>query len=195
MIQDQQSKLSKTTLEGKQVKPLQIIGTQRSAYTHRKNRESKKIRQEMQTIHDKTKKMKEKVVAEKEENVDMTCETETVQIMLVKLPNLTLNGFATRFEVIIPEGYGLNTLRRFVYSGCKAIAINELLAIHLEAGKRCFPFDYPETEAGKDWLKHFKAEQAIHKYLSKPPSKRVNFQKLKIQYPFGNFEERTGRQV
>jgi len=49
----------------------------------------------------------------------------------------------------VPEGYGLQVLRRFVYSGCKAIGIKELLAIHLESGKRCFPYDYPETEAGK----------------------------------------------
>lgn len=91
----------------------------------------------------------------------------------------------------MPEGSGLSVLRRFVYSGCKAIGIKELQAIHLESGKRCFPYDYPETEAGRDWKRNFVAEKQVQKYLLKPPSKRVNFQKLKIPNPFGNYREHS----
>ena len=71
--------------------------------------------------------------------------------MIIKHPCLTENGFGTRFQVLVPEGYGLNIMRRLVYSGCKAIGIKETQAIHLESGQRCFPFDYPETKAGRHW--------------------------------------------
>ena len=71
---------------------------------------------------------------------------ELVTVILIKLPNLTVSGFGTRYQVLVPEGLGLQTLRRFVYSGCRSIALNEYLAINLEcATGRCFPYDYPET--------------------------------------------------
>ena len=74
---------------------------------------------------------------------------EPVTIMLIKLPNLTKSGFGTRYQLIVPEGFGQQVLRRLVYSGCRAIAIKEYLSINLEAGQqRCFPFDFPETKAG-----------------------------------------------
>ena len=79
---------------------------------------------------------------------------EMISIVLIKLPNLAASGFGTRYQILVPEGFGLTTLRRFVYSGCRSIALTEYLAINLECGSsRCFPYDYPETQAGKEWLK------------------------------------------
>ena len=100
---------------------------------------------------------------------------EEVTIILVKLPNLTASGFGTRYQVLVPEGFGLQTLRRFVYSGCRAIALNEYLAITLECGtSRCFPYDFPETAAGREWSSIVNSDK-MQKYVLKPPSKRVNY--------------------
>ena len=96
----------------------------------------------------------QKTVSKEKEDAEIEVEEEnrSVTVILIKLPDMTANGYGTRFQLLVPQGYGLNVLRRFVYSGCKAIGIKEYLAIHMEAGKRCFPFDYPETAAGKDWI-------------------------------------------
>lgn len=139
------------------MKPLEVIGTQRSLYTHRKNRDSKKVKAEMQAIKRKAEAAKETKKEEIEVPVDskvdeeMEEDAESVTLILVKLPALTSSGFGTRYQLIAPEGYGLNLLRRFIYSGCKAIGIKETLSIHLEAGQRCFPYDFPETPAGRHW--------------------------------------------
>ena len=87
----------------------------------------------------------------------------------------------------MPEGYGLQVLRRLSYSGCKVIALREYLSICLEAGVRAFPYDYPETSAGQAWLQ-MTNEEKRHKYALRPPSKRVNYQVLRTQYPFGRFD-------
>ena len=107
-----------------------------------------------------------------------------VTLILVKLPAMTASGFGTRFQLLVPPGYALSTFRRLVYSGCRAIALRENLSICLEAQRRCFPYDYPECQAGRDWAKRAMM-QRIEKYMLKPPSKRVNYQKLKFAHPFG----------
>lgn len=77
-----------------------------------------------------------------------------ISIIIVKVPTLDPStGYGTRYMVIVPEGFGQQVLRRFVYSGCRAIAIKEYLAICLH--ERVFPFDYPETRAGQHWLQNY----------------------------------------
>ena len=44
-----------SNFEGVTVTPLEIIATQRTQYTHRKNRESKKIKQEIEDFSNKSK--------------------------------------------------------------------------------------------------------------------------------------------
>ena len=63
------------------------------------------------------------------------------------------SGFGTQYQLIAPEGFGQQLLRRLVYSGCRAIGLKEYLAIRLESGSRMFPYDYPETKAGGEWAK------------------------------------------
>ena len=77
------------------MKPLQLIGTQRTQYTHRKNRESKKIKPEMQACKDKSKVKIEKIEKEDAEFEDE--DDELVSLILIKLPNMTASGFGTRF--------------------------------------------------------------------------------------------------
>ena len=78
---------------------------------------------------------------------------EKTSIILVKHKSLLSNGLGQAISIYVPEGYGLSILRRLVYSGCKAIGERELLKLMLECNKRVFPWDYPETEAGRDLLK------------------------------------------
>ena len=78
----------------------------------------------------------------------MSDENEVVSIIVVKHQALTEKGFGLSYSIFSPLGYSLNLFRRLIYSGCKAIAIKELMAIHLEAGKRVFPYDFVETPAG-----------------------------------------------
>lgn len=115
---------------------------------------------------------------------DQKANEEVLTLILIKMPTLLQNGFGTQYQILIPEGFGIQTFRRLVYSGCRAIAVKEQMAIHMECGKRCFPYDYPETEAGQNWLKTL-SEANVKEYTSKPPSKRVNYQKINVKHAFG----------
>lgn len=117
-----------------------------------------------------------------------------VTLILVKLPAMTDSGFGTRFLLLVPPGYALSCFRRLVYSGCRAIALKEYLSICMEAQRRCFPYDYPECEAGRHWAKRAMLRR-IEEYMLKPPSKRVNYQKLKFACPFGGGEQRGQKRV
>mmetsp|Transcript_5445 Transcript_5445/g.9196 ORF Transcript_5445/g.9196 Transcript_5445/m.9196 type:complete len:132 (+) Transcript_5445:1700-2095(+) len=116
-------------------------------------------------------------------------EEQFVTLILLKLPQISKSGFGQRFRLIVPEGFGLQTLRRLVYSGSRAIGLNEYLSIMSECGsERVFPQDYPETLAGMSWVRSMSLREKLQKHALKPPSKRVNFQILKQQYPFGRFD-------
>ena len=105
-------------------------------------------------------------------------------IIIVKHAALLSNGLGQAFSIYIPEGYGLSLLRRFVYSGCKAIGEREHNKLMMECGKRVFPVDYPETSSGSNLLHIDALTKLKSNYCPRPPSKRVNFQVIKQPAPF-----------
>ena len=135
--------------EGVKVTPLKLIGTQRTDFTHRKDRSNKKIPKQIARMKAMSQSKSpgkqasvqpgntEAAAAEEGQKEDKEMfvdeqDSEYVSILLVKCPNLTQNGFGTRYQLLVPEGYGQQVLRRMVYSGCRAIALKEYLAINLE---------------------------------------------------------------
>ena len=74
-------------------------------------------------------------------------------IVVVKHTSLLANGLGQAISIFIPEGYGLSMLRRFVYSGCKAIGEREHNKLMLECGKEVFPKDYPEAALSADYYR------------------------------------------
>ena len=100
-------------------------------------------------------------------------------VVIVKHSSLLSNGLGQAISIYIPEGYSLSLLRRFIYSGCKAIGEREEHKLMMECGKRVFPQDYPGTNTAK-LVYHENALRFIEEqYCPRPPSKRVNFQILK----------------
>lgn len=148
------------------LKPIKWIGTQRSVYTHRKKQKRiKELLAKTKPVQpqksDKPTKPKtenkdtilteEKKAEDEEMYVDVKTEQpELVTVLVIRRPPLLNNGLGQSFTVIAPEGYGLALLRRFVYSGCKAIGEREHCNLMLECGRRVFPFDYPQTKAGTE---------------------------------------------
>lgn len=93
------------------------------------------------------------------------------------------NGFGSSFQVLVPPGYGLSLFRRLVYSGCKPIGHKEYLSLKLECGVPVFPDDYIQTEAG-DIEASLAGLEKMRKYCARPPSKRLNYQRINSLNPF-----------
>ncbi len=53
----------------------------------------------------------------------------------------------------------------------------------LECQQRAFPYDYPQTDAGKS-IMLTTAQEKLNLYCKRPPSKRVNYQNLCQPMPF-----------
>lgn len=70
-----------------------------------------------------------------------------------------------------------------VYAGGKAIGLEERSKILFEQGILDFPQNFPDTESYKQ-LSLEKYREAKKLYLKRPPGKRVNFEKIRVYYPF-----------
>ena len=97
-----------------------------------------------------------------------------VTVILWKNDKELSNGFASSFQLLIPEGYGLTLFRRLVYSGCKPIGHKEYLSLMLECGSPVFPDDFLHTAIG-DSEASVEALSRMRKYCARPPSKRLNY--------------------
>eukprot|EP00347_Sterkiella_histriomuscorum_P019211 403342510 len=206
-LQEQLSQ--QVNMQGVKQKPIQFIGSQRTPFTHRKNKQRNKIKdlitrlKQAKEIHDIQRvERKEKLMKEHKEQVNQQLEKDSIQNQDVQMKDsneadekeyITVivfknkfhhqNNFGASFTILIPEGYGLNMLRRFVYSGCKPIGYKEFLAINLEIGNPVFPQDFCHTQVGKEQGVISLHEQMEH-YCKRPSSKRINYQCLNFSSPF-----------
>ena len=105
-------------------------------------------------------------------------------ISVVKLINIyDTNKVEESYMLIFERGYCIDLLRRFVYVNTKAIGLKEYERYKNQNNQLSFPKDYPGTFAYKQYILS-RAKTSIGKYFKKPPSKRVNYQKIKNPSPF-----------
>ncbi len=96
-------------------------------------------------------KQKLDVIAEEVEWRDETMKSAQpcVTVLLVKNESALSRGHGTSYTLYIPQGFGLNILRRLSYSGCKAIGLEEYRHLMLESNKLVYPFDFPNSRGHK----------------------------------------------
>jgi hypothetical protein len=87
------------------------------------------------------------------------------------------------WDLILPSEHTSCVFRSFVYSGCKAVGLEEFKLISYENGKAFFPDDYPTCAANED-LSTIQAKERIINYFKKPSGKRVNYERISSPFPF-----------
>ncbi|CDW89507.1 ribonucleases p mrp protein subunit pop1 containing protein [Stylonychia lemnae] len=198
--QAQEELRQQINLNGMNLKPIKWIGTQRTTFTHRKDNQRNKIKhlivklKKMKEQHDSNRaekllKLNNKIRCQNNDNdLKMKDETESetldyTTVIIYKNQYQLSNNFGASFQILIPQGYGLNLLRRFVYSGCKPIGLKEYLAINMEVMNPVYPFDYLQTQTGQK-QGVVKAHQDLEIYCKRPASKRINYQVYNFSNPF-----------
>jgi hypothetical protein len=86
-------------------------------------------------------------------------------------------------DLIFPNGYSVDLLRRFIYLESRAIGLCELNYFLKINDVLIFPNDYPSTRSYLEYMRE-KTKNKIDKYCKRPASKRVNFQKIANPFPF-----------
>ena len=87
------------------------------------------------------------------------------------------------WDLILPSEHTSCVFRSFVYSGCKAVGLEEFKLISFENGKAFFPDDYPACTAYED-LSTSQAKERIINYFKRPSAKRVNYERISSPFPF-----------
>ncbi|XP_046969059.1 ribonucleases P/MRP protein subunit POP1 [Vanessa cardui] len=89
-------------------------------------------------------------------------------------------GYGCGWDIIIPSGYGLPFWLTLIMFGARSGGLRETENLAFEMGQCYLP---PDSEAGR--LEEIRIESELkEKYFRRPPSKRVNFVKLAVPYPF-----------
>ncbi|XP_059622807.1 ribonucleases P/MRP protein subunit POP1 [Phlebotomus argentipes] len=104
---------------------------------------------------------------------------QAVPVLLVQRPG-SLQGFASGWDVIVTEGYGVLTWISLIMWGARAGGWRESVSTLRELGRDAFA---PDTPAGRREATE-QAEELRTKYFRKPAKKRVNYTKLSIVSPF-----------
>ncbi|KAI8878116.1 POPLD-domain-containing protein, partial [Backusella circina FSU 941] len=87
------------------------------------------------------------------------------------------------WTLVLPRGWGLAFWKSFIFAGARVAGFDDIRAMHFENGYHCFPHDFPGTNSFENIRQLYKdAAQSI--WDRKPPSKRVNYQKMGIEHPF-----------
>ena len=109
-----------------------------------------------------------------------------VSVLLVQQPPASQGGFCSGWDLLLPAGSsaGRAVWRALILAGCRAIGQSELRAICLHADMPLFPFDAPDTLAGLiAEVGEAEARRAAH--ARRPPKRRPNHVKLRVDHPFG----------
>ncbi|KAL0097937.1 ribonucleases P/MRP protein subunit POP1-domain-containing protein [Phycomyces blakesleeanus] len=87
------------------------------------------------------------------------------------------------WSIILPRSWGVAFWKSFVFAGARTCGLHNVRAMHFESGHGVFPFDVPGTLAYEaQSIASKNTERSI--WAKKPPSKRVNFEKLGVSHPF-----------
>ncbi|TPX34544.1 hypothetical protein SmJEL517_g02836 [Synchytrium microbalum] len=92
-------------------------------------------------------------------------------------------GLADGWDVILPKEWGHAFWKSFIFAGARAGGLRERHNAHFESGLPHFPYEYPETHAGRSYSMGIQLKEQ-GKWSRRPPAKRVNYSKLKVPSPF-----------
>lgn len=87
------------------------------------------------------------------------------------------------WDIVLKAGENNLVWRSLVYSGCKAVGLQEFKSISYEKSELFFPDDYPSCLAYENHSNDI-AKGKILEYFKRPSSKRMNFERILSPFPF-----------
>lgn len=110
-------------------------------------------------------------------------EEECLPGVLVYHQSQLNRGFSEGWDLMVSAEVGTQLFRNLVFSGAKAIGLRDYNFLLFEQGTRVFPDDFPQTLAYHEHSVS-KTEELIASYFKKPSSKRVNYERIGMPFPF-----------
>ncbi|CAH2039548.1 unnamed protein product, partial [Iphiclides podalirius] len=110
---------------------------------------------------------------------------QNIPVVLIQRPGSQVSnykriGYGSGWDIIMPAGYAMSFWQTFVMFGARCGGLRESRNLSFEMSEINLP---PDSTAGN--LEEKRIEQELReKYFRRPPSKRVNYQKIAINSPF-----------
>lgn len=133
-----------------------------------------------------------------------TAEDDIVPIVIVPRPRRSARGLElSGYTLIVPQAWGRAFFHSLVRNTAKVrpLGLKGMRGLYREAGKPWYPDEWPSAPAlGTSTDTHliqpssatawessveFSANKAREYWLRRPPAKRINFEKLGVEWPFG----------
>ncbi len=110
-----------------------------------------------------------------------------VQALLIQRPGEQRgpHGLGSGYSLVIPAAWARPFWNAFQLANARSVGLEDVLRMrHQELGQAVFPFDYPDTAAGRSFALH-NAALLMGLHLRRPPAKRVNFLRIDpLSFPF-----------
>eukprot|EP00013_Stygamoeba_regulata_P007342 CAMPEP_0177631876 /NCGR_PEP_ID=MMETSP0447-20121125/1982_1 /TAXON_ID=0 /ORGANISM="Stygamoeba regulata, Strain BSH-02190019" /LENGTH=915 /DNA_ID=CAMNT_0019133387 /DNA_START=115 /DNA_END=2863 /DNA_ORIENTATION=+ len=97
---------------------------------------------------------------------------------------------AAGWALIMPAGVAMDFWTSLVYAGARAIGLRDFKRILWESEAPVFPDDFPDCEAHRVNARRIGVEETA-RYRLRPPAKRTNYMRLKVECPFYPIWERV----
>ncbi|CAG8433502.1 6280_t:CDS:10 [Diversispora eburnea] len=110
-----------------------------------------------------------------------------IPILLIQRDGLTeykKSEYKGGWNLIIPTGWGMDFWKSFIFAGAWVGGLRERHTNHFESGLPCFPYDYPNTKSFINYTSKIIKNELEKEYHKRPPAKRVNYKKFKVDSPF-----------
>jgi len=99
------------------------------------------------------------------------------------LKGQTPRDFGTGWTLILPAGWAIPFWKSLTFSGCRPLGLREQQSESLEKETLWFPQDYPDCKAHIEYTA-LNSQELKESFNKKPPAKRPNYAKLKVDSPF-----------
>ncbi|MBX9695972.1 MAG: hypothetical protein K2Z81_26535 [Cyanobacteria bacterium] len=96
---------------------------------------------------------------------------QSVEVLIVRNH---LGGLGAGFFVVVPKSWARPFWHSLMMANAHAVGLKDLIRLHRqELAEPLFPMDYPETDAGRQWMIHV-ANKKLVKYNRTPAGKKMN---------------------
>ncbi|CAO1622603.1 unnamed protein product [Sympodiomycopsis kandeliae] len=111
----------------------------------------------------------------------LTPDSQDDVVPITLIPRL---GAPAGYTLLVPQCWSRPFLYSLLSTSVRPLSLSGMKHLHLDSGIPCYPNDFIGSPGWKEDV-DFQFKKLQLSWLRRPPAKRLNFEKLGIQWPFG----------
>ncbi|KAM9975363.1 hypothetical protein ACTFIW_010391 [Dictyostelium discoideum] len=166
----------------KQVAVSELWDEEKRSYMSKNIEENHKVNERRKRIKDLND-QKNSFIKDDNSTTNNQLPPSTPTIMLIQRDGGLTRGYGSGWDIIVPGGWGLAFWIPLIYAGAWSIGLEDRDRMLLEQGLPSFPRDYPDSKSCDSYY-DMTTTVLEQKFKKTPPSKRINYLKNSVFFPF-----------